>query len=156
MKARKSRLLIVDASVVCSAGETAFRTSSSCRACLEAILHICHRVAVTGPILDEWNRHMSRFSRKWRRFMAGKKKPIKTIAPAAVSLDIEAFSGPAREQIEKDLILLAAALAADRIIVTRDDRLKAALMTHGDGAAVLNAIRWVNPVADGPKALHDL
>jgi hypothetical protein len=154
--ARRTRLLVVDASVARSAGETEHPVSSACRACLEAILLICHRVAVTPAIRDEWDRHMSRFSRKWRRSMAARRKPLETVATAAVPIEVTAYSSPAREQIEKDACLLEAAIAADRIIVTRDDSLRLALSRRPDGTALVQSIKWINPVTDGARSLEAL
>ena len=156
MSARNTRLLVVDASVVRSAGQTERPVSSSCRNCLEAIRCICHRVAVTPAIREEWNRHMSRFSRKWRRSMAARRKPLKPVAPASLPIDTSAYADPAREQIEKDMPLLEAALAADRIIVTRDESLKLALKRRPDGMTLFRSIRWINPVTDGAEALEAL
>ena len=156
MTAGHRRLLVVDASVVRSAGETDHPMSSACRNCLEAIRLICHRVAVTPSMQEEWDRHMSRFSRKWRRSMAARRKPLKRVVPARVPIDTSAYGNRAREEIEKDLCLLEAALAGDRIIVTRDDSLKAALMQRPAGVALLQSIKWINPVTDGAKALEAL
>ncbi len=61
---KHSRLLVVDASVARSAGETENPVSSCCRNALFAILTICHHVVMTEAIQSEWNRHMSRFMRK--------------------------------------------------------------------------------------------
>ena len=156
MTAKETRLLVVDASVVQSAGETEHPVSSSCRNCLEAIRRICHRVAVTPAIREEWERHMSRFSRKWRRSMAARRKPLESVVPASVPIDMSVYRNPARRQIEKDVCLLEAALAADRIILTRDESLKLALMQCPDGKRLVEAIRWINPVTDGPEALRAL
>jgi len=152
----RRRLLVVDASVVHSAGKTDHPVSSSCRNCLEAILHICHKVAVTPAILEEWNRHMSRFARKWRLSMAARKKPLQSVEPANVPIDLSAYTGSKRAQIEKDLCLLEAALGADKIILTRDDSLKKALEQGSDGKALLKSIKWINPLADGAAALEAL
>lgn len=152
----RRRLLVVDASVVSSAGETDHPISSSCRDCLSAILNICHKVAATPAILEEWNRHISRFSRKWCRSMSAHRKPLQSVEPATVAIDLSAYTDSAREQIEKDLCLLEAALAADKIIVTRDDSLKRALAQRPDGKALLKSIKWINPVTDGAKAIESL
>ena len=152
----RRRLLVVDASVVHSAGETDHPVSSSCRNCLDAILNICHKVAVTPAILEEWNRHTRRFARKWRRSMAARKKPLQSVAPASVRINLSAYTGSARAQIEKDMCLLEAALGAEKIIVTRDDSLKKALAQRPDGKALLKSIKWINPLADGAAALEAL
>lgn len=150
------RLLVIDASVVCSAGETEHPISSSCRACLETILCICHRVAVTPTIRDEWNRHMSRYSRKWRCSMAAKKKLVQLISPIGIRIDTSGLSDTERAAIDKDRCLLDAALSADHVIVTRDDSLRLVLAKTPQGDDILKQITWVNPESGGVDELKRL
>ena len=152
----RSRLLVVDASVVRSAGETKHPMSSSCRDCLDAILDICHRVAVTPAILEEWKRHMSWYSRTWRHSMAARGKPLKAVEPVDARINLGAYPESVRDEIAKDMCLLEAAFGAEKIIVTRDDSLKKALAQRSDGKALLKSIKWINPLADGVKALEAL
>ena len=149
-------LLVVDASVVRSAGETEHPMSSSCRNCLEAIRRICHRVAITPSIREEWNNHMSRFSRKWRRSMAARRKPLQPVTPAEIVLDNTGLSEGDQEVIEKDRCLLEAAFSADHVIVTRDNALRLALSRTAEGAKLAARITWINPVTDGVAALENL
>lgn len=151
-----TRLLVVDASVVRSAGETEHPMSSSCRNCLEAIRRICHRVAVTPAIREEWNKHMSRFSRKWRRSMAARRKPLQTVTSADIVLDSAGLCEEDQKVIEKDRCLLEAAFSADHVIVTRDDALRSALAKTPQGTQILAAITWINPVSDGVGKLENL
>lgn len=150
------RLVIVDASVVRAAGETEHPVSSACRGCLLAILDICHRVGITSESSDEWKRHMSQFSRKWRRSMAARRKAPTTVERVNAPLQLHNYTEKARAAIEKDRHLLEAALAADRIIVTLDESLKSALQQCPDGIALLKTIRWIHPVVDGRRALETL
>lgn len=151
-----SRLLVVDASVVCSASETDHPVSAACRRCLEAIRQICHRVALTDALTVEWGRHQSRFTRKWRRSMAARKKPLRPVPPSHVHLSLDAFSEKARVAITKDLCLLSAALSADRIIVTRDDSLQLALQEQPEGRRLLKQFRWINPLTHDEASLRAL
>ncbi len=88
--------------------------------------------------------------------MAARRKPLTPVAPAPVRIDAAAYSDASRAAIEKDLCLLGAALAADHIIVTRDDALRRALAERPDGTALLQSLKWINPVADGTEALKGL
>lgn len=152
-----SRLVVVDASVVRAAGETRHPVSSACRECLLSILKICHRVAQTAPIREEWGRHMSGFSRKWRRAMAARRK-LPTVDESVVPLKWRrnAYSDSAKAAIDKDKGLLEAALATDHVIVTLDDSLRDALAERREGEALLQNIKWVNPVHDGVAAIQEL
>lgn len=151
-----SRLLVIDASVVRSAGETEHPVSAACRECLQAVHRICHRVVLTVEMREEWNRHSSRFTRKWRRSMAARRKPIQTVSPTELSLNIKDLSQTDRRAIQKDRCLLEAAYSADRVIVTRDDSLRQVLTRMPQGRQWLETITWINPVSDGVAALERL
>ena len=99
---------------------------------------------------------MSKFSLKWRTSMVARRKLVALEDPESARLSISRYASAARKAIEKDMHLIEAALAADRIIVTRDQLLLAALATRPDGAACSRRIRWINPVTDGIEALKAL
>lgn len=88
--------------------------------------------------------------------MAARRKHLKTVEPGSVPIDTSKYPDLARRQIEKDVCLLEAALSADKIIVTRDESLKLALKQRPDGTALLQSIRWINPVTDGVEAMKTL
>jgi hypothetical protein len=71
---------------------------------------------------------------------------MEPVNPVTVSLNLDGFHDTARVAIEKDFCLLQASLAADCIIVTRDDKLRTALAGTPDGSALAGKIKWVNPV----------
>ncbi len=155
---RRSRLLVVDASVAQSAGETKHPVSSCCRDSLFAILTICHRVAITEAIQDEWNYHMSRFTRKWLRSMVARKKvhrcegiPLSHVDEACEGLSVTEQNG-----LRKDLCLVEAALAGDGIVVTRDDVIQAIWHKCHDRFGLAKPIQWINPLIDGVQALERL
>ena len=150
-----SRLLVIDASVARAAGETRHPVSSACRNNLCAILSICHRMVATRQIDAEWKRHASRYSRKWRRFMAGRGK-IVPLTPKKLPVGIAAISGDDKVAIEKDLHLMEAANAADHIIITGDDSLREAILRAKKGAGLFAMFKWINPVRDGTDVLASL
>ena len=154
MTAHKSRLLVIDASVVRSAGETNHPVSSACRDVLLAVLSICHQVALTKPILDEWKKHMSRFSRKWRRSMEARRKVRRDVHPDQVRIDTRSLNVSDKQEIEKDRCLLEAAGAGDGIIITLDRELQD-LLCKADPALYMS-ITWVDPVKDGAGRLECL
>ena len=151
-----SHRVVVDASVVRAAGETDHPVSSASRACLETIRRICHHVVITPAIRKEWDRHMSRFSRKWKVSMAARRKLQSKVVPAPLQLRWDRYSNGAREAIEKDCCILEAALAADHVVVTLDEALRQALSEQRDGQAVFRSLCWINPVTDGVGALAAL
>jgi hypothetical protein len=155
---RRSRLLVVDASVAQSAGETEHPVSSCCRDSLFAILTICHRVVITEAIQDEWNRHMSRFTRKWLTSMWARKKvhPCEGVPLSHVDEACDGLSAAEQDGLRKDLCLVEAACAADGIIVTRDEVIQAIWDKCHDRLGVPKPITWINPIIDGVPALERL
>ncbi len=154
MKAKVSRLLVVDASVMRAAGTTEHPVSSACRRALQGILEICHRVVVSEPIAEEWDRHASKFARKWQVAMKSRGKLRKggeTLAPIL----LHGLAAEDRAIIEKDRHLLDAAFAHDRVIVTTDDKVQRALARTGN-EKMLQVVRWLNPCQDGADCLLQL
>lgn len=143
-----SRLLVIDACVLRSAGKSNHPFSSSCRKFLMGVLEICHRVAVSEELLTEWKMYQSPFSIKWRGSMARLGKPEILISRVNTDLDIRCFTPAHRKAIRKDLHLIETAFAADHVVVTRDDRLRVALGSTEQGRALLGEICWLNPVSD--------
>jgi len=155
---RRSRLLVVDASVAQSAGETEHPVSSCCRDWLFGILTICHRVVMTEAIQNEWNRHMSRFTRKWFRSMVAKKKvhQCEGVQLRRVDEACEGLSPAEQDGLRKDLCLVEAACAGDGIVIARDDVIQAIWHKCHDRLDVPKPITWINPVTDGVQALEHL
>lgn len=155
MKNKKvSRILVLDASVIRAAGTTDHPISSACRKALSSIMKICHRVLVSKPIEDEWNKHASRFSRKWKVSMMNKRKILKGSTSAA-PIQLKGVPINDRAIIMKDRHLLDAAYAHDRIIITTDDKFQQALERTGN-VKMLQEIRWLNPCRDAIDCLHEL
>jgi rRNA-processing protein FCF1 len=88
--------------------------------------------------------------------MTARRKISQFEDPVEVNVDMAGLSHADRDAIEKDLCLIKAALAADGIIVTRDDSLQRALAKTRDGARLLRTIKWLNPVTDGKAAIESL
>ena len=82
-----SRVLVIDASIARAAGDTSNHpTSRNCCDFLQAVLKVCHRMAMTDPLREEWNKHQSRFARTWRVSMMARRKVVFLTIPAHHSL----------------------------------------------------------------------
>jgi hypothetical protein len=147
MKAKRSRLLVVDACVARSAGETEHPMSSCCRNALLSILSICHHIIITRAIQDEWNRHASRFTRKWLRSMTARRKVERhaTVLSCHASRSLEQLSSGEQQALQKDLCLVEAACEGDGIILTRDDEIVTIWEKCKDQFDLPKTIRWINP-----------
>jgi len=147
---KMSRRIVVDASVMRSAGETSHPDSVLCREFLLAILEICHRVVLTPEIEREWRRHASRFSMQWLATMRRRRKVVDvnpTITLASLLGSSPDLAGRRFDAVEKDCLLIDAALACAGLIVSRDDKMRAILRTVGRDIEQLQGLVWVNPAA---------
>lgn len=154
-KAPASKLLVVDASVLHASGskEAIHPVAANCRDILMIILDVCHRTAVTAAILEEWNRHQSRFARIWRRSMYARGKVVSV--PTAECSDVHTalkqsqdLSANQVSAAEKDLHLVAAARSADRTIISLDNAALAVFCKLTPVTGAIADLFWIDPVAD--------
>ncbi len=147
-RAKKSLRVVIDASVARAAGSSSDPTASACREILQEILDVCHRVVFSQEIKAEWRRHESRFFLQWRTAMVGKKKQVvvSSLPTESVIDQIEANAGgsAARKAMIKDAHLVAAAVAADRIIITRDEDARRRFESLAASCKELGLV-WLNP-----------
>lgn len=155
MKAKRSRLLVIDASIARAAGGTTHPTSRRCRQMLETVLEVCHRMVVTPEISREWKGHQSRFARAWWVSMTARKKVIfLDVAPDPALRERLAENAPnesAREAVLKDCCLIEGALAGDDTVCSLDERVRTLLSAAAPRVRQIGAIVWVNPDADGER-----
>lgn len=156
MAKQRPRQLVIDADIVNSASEAKYPISSTCRKFLDTVLAVGHHVVMTKAIREEWHRHMSRYSKRWRRQMWARKRVVKVIderneilrdrIDASVSQDQKAM-------VAKDVHLVEAALATDQLITSRDERVRSALRTASNNVGELKRIVWVNPTQGDEKPI---
>lgn len=146
--------IVVDASVARAAGgeDAIYPVSKQCRDILSAILDICHHVVMTTEIYSEWKRHHSTFSRKWRVQMLGRKKVDifgdvgnELLLSNIDELDID---DAIKNIMKKDVLLISAATATDRIILSLDDNARRHFAAAATDIPLLRDIVWMNPAGD--------
>ena len=150
MKPRKSKAIVVDASVLRSAGTKENPASIHSREILQTIMDYCHRAVVTDAMAQEWRTHASLFSVRWLAAMTAKKKlqPITDAeghAGLLAKLETGVDSEPARHAVMKDFHLLIAAIETDKTIITRDERLRQILHVASQQVGELRSIMCANP-----------
>ena len=169
MSTKNSKLLVIDASVLKASGDenATYPTSKHCYQFLQNVLEICHRAVLTRALETEWNNHRSRFGQAWRGKMERKGKLIrvKSLEESDLRAKIymtdsflanymseslsENLTEKNRSAVKKDIHLIEAALATDKIVVSLDDntaRRFFALAAQGvEELSELKAIAWVNP-----------
>jgi hypothetical protein len=160
-KARISKLLVVDASIMRAAGSEMATdpVPAHARGALMAILAICHRVCLSPDLSEEWKRHQSRFARRWLTQMYANRKVIACDPPSCQHLleDIRSFASTTASDIaavEKDIHLVAAALTTPhRTILSWDNRVAAVIRkvcadTKTVTSRTIGSMLWINPIAD--------
>jgi len=152
IRRRRKNRFVVDASVVRAAGSSEHPTSSACRSLLFRIRSVCHHVVLTPELKEEWDRHESQVSQQWRASMRSLRK-VDDLNPAtedALRDLITSRMGLAneRQQMQKDLRLIEAALEADLIVVSLDNRARTAFANLARYSKVLCSVKWINPVDD--------
>ena len=156
MAAKVARRLVIDASVARAAGDltATFPLSKQCRDFLQALLASPHLAVMTPAISAEWDRHQSRSARVWRRTMMGRRKIVllrdEPDLPADMADRISATAGKSDERraMAKDLLLLGAALATDKTVVSGDSTVRALFARAAATVRELRGIVWVHPAED--------
>lgn len=152
MSAKRSKRLVIDASIARAAGgpDATFPTSKHCRDFLQDVVTICHRIVMTTEINEEWRRHQSTFARRWLVSMYARKKVYweDTVQPDAnlrARISQAATSEAGRAALLKDCCLVEAALATDWTVTSLDDRVRQLLGDVAQQLGELRPIVWVNP-----------
>lgn len=150
MPTAASKELVIDASVAHAAGWGDHPDSSGGRDFLRAVLEISHRMVLTPPLIDEWRRHQSKFTREWRKSMHARRKVRILDSQENTGLRDRILGADDDETLRqirlKDIPLLEAALRTDNIVVSLDERARDAFQFRE-----LNVLLWVNPVSEAHR-----
>lgn len=152
-RSKASQRLVIDASVAQSAGDLSAQhpVSTRCRDFLKAVLEICHHLVMTPEIDEEWKKHASRFARTWRVEMFVKEKVDWARVFPQTELRAKVCDETAEDQrciMLKDWHLIEAAMATDRIIVSRDDTARGLFSGVSKTVGEIRKVIWVNPVEE--------
>ena len=142
--AKKSKRIVVDTSVIKAAGDGA-HPAKICRDVLDTIYRVCHRVVLTDSVRAEWWAHPTRYLAGWRKQMDGKKKLLRCENPpesSACRKVLAAVDAQDRHVVEKDIMLLEAALETDRIVISLDSRTRKHIARAADGVTEVANVQW--------------
>lgn len=154
----RSRVLVIDASIARAAGDVSMHpTSRNCREFLQAVLTICHRMAMTEAIQVEWNKHQSRYARRWRTSMVARKliKFVEVAPHLSLERRIEraVVNTYLAAIIDKDRRLIEAALVTEQRVISLDDHVRRHLQDHIAKLPEVRSICWVNPCTPDEQAI---
>ncbi len=174
-KNKYSKALVIDASVARSCGgeDATYPTAKYCRDFLNAVLTICYSMVLTDEIKTEWDKHQSTYARKWRATMIAKRKikyrnniTLKGLRQKVEQLQIteqnssqsediqQTESHKLREAIWKDICLLEAAIATDKMIMSLDDKMRNYLLKVIEELPEIKGIIWINPSNEKEQAIQ--
>jgi hypothetical protein len=148
---RRSRQLVVDASIAFSAGtpEKVFPTSVHCREFLSEILKWGYSLVWSREIAEEWNRRASKFAVVWRVEMARKGRvidlPDLRDDGLREAIDAAAPTAKARRILRKDVHLMEAAQATERTVTSLDEEARSCFVAVCSKVPTVGAVVWVNP-----------
>lgn len=144
--------IIVDASVLRASGVSDNECASCCRAALECILTVCHRVGVNSEILKEWREHQSRFAIAWLASMFARRKVLRqeSLVDPEVSRRLQRLQheSGASPEVLKDLPLISGAMAFDHLILSLDERARDFVVIASSTLGPLKDLRCFNPMRD--------
>jgi hypothetical protein len=151
MKARRPVAVVVDTSIASACGKegTTHPQGLACLDTLKVIREGDLALTMSAPIFEEWQRHAGSFARKWLSKMRSSRR-VKDVSPrphnatrrAAKALPDEGI----RRAIEKDMILVEAALATDHRVLSLDEKIRGYLCDLTRDVADLRKIHWANPM----------
>jgi hypothetical protein len=149
---RRSRQLVVDASIAHGAGSPAAThpTPMRCRAFLQEIeAQRGYAMVWTEAIADEWRRHASPFAIRWRVKMASAQRIADVDGERddelREAIEVAAAAMNAGGIMQKDTRLVEAALATERTVTSLDDRARGWFARTAGRIRRLAKIVWVNP-----------
>ncbi|MGK3962379.1 hypothetical protein WMF38_55890 [Sorangium sp. So ce118] len=112
-------------------------------------------LAMSPALLAEWERHWSTFARRWFYKMRSSRR-VRDVTPeqhgptrkaAKTVLDREA-----RQAVAKDMLLVEAALATDRRVLSLDEKVRRQFSVLATSVADLRSLHWANPTSTGCTA----
>ena len=158
--------LVIDASVggMTGGGVVAEDTPQErCRRCLRAVQANQHGIYFFPQTWEEWRRHRSEYAKEWLQQMYSRRRVMirvqSEIPESMLATRVQRLVGKkvGHEILTeavcvimlKDCHLLEASLAADRVIISLDDRVRFHFTVAANVISEIREIVWVNP--DKPK-----
>ena len=144
--------LVIDANVARSAGrkDTESIASLHCREFLETMLNETrHLIVITDAIEAEWQKHQSNFASHWLASMYKRGRVCIIEIPTHGRLRFKVLrttlSEHERSAMLKDIHLLEAALHADRIVISQDEKVRGYFQNAALTIKAVTLVVWVNP-----------
>ena len=118
-----------------------------------------HSVILTNDILEEWNKHHSKYSRSWYVKMLRRGKIIHyrhdTDDGDLRIKVLNAIEENAHQAVLKDMRLVEASLLeeADQIVSSMDDKMRNHFRRACESVEELQAVIWINPSKENENCI---
>ena len=125
--------------------------SKASRDCLKSISEQGHLLVLSPELIDEWNKHQSRFARRWRVEMTSRDlvrdipSPVDSNLRTRLQSTVENQDPGVWKAMEKDCLLIEAALATGKIVLSFDEKVRGHFERSSKDVAELHSIMWANP-----------
>jgi hypothetical protein len=155
MDNENAKRLVIDTNVARNAGgeESVYPDSKNCRDfLLEVSSATSHQVLFNSEMKEEWNKHQSSFSRKWRVKMVETRRLIEIADEYQESLQAKTYIKNLPENYEgrnammKDCFLLDLAIMHDKIVISCDERARNLFRKISTEIPKIKEVNWINPV----------
>jgi predicted nucleic acid-binding protein len=154
MANKNSKRLVIDTSVASGAGrETATHPEAKdCRDLLQLILSLGHKIVINDEINEELKKHASGFFISWLSGMQRKRRIVRVGKNDNSFLDIKAQienlakTYENREAMKKDCFLLELALAHDKIVISKDEKVRKLFREISAQVTEIRDVNWINPI----------
>lgn len=154
---RQRKRFVIDADVAKAASPSNSPVPGRCFDFLVALQQCHHKVVFSNRLWGEWLNHHSRYSMAWMREMRGRKLVVRIPDPTDTVLREKinrmAESTAVLDAMNKDVHLLEAALRADEIVTSMDNRARRHFAAVSEQIDSIRDIAWVNPDADSEYCL---
>lgn len=142
--------IVIDADIARSSGTSEHPTSSRSRALLNNVSKHGHFANLCPILLGEWKNHRSLFAKKWLASMIARKK-VNFINPEKQVGNIiknRIVSESDQSVAIKDVHLVDAALASDKVIASNDNNSRIVFCCLADTCGLIKDVKWFNAVKD--------
>jgi len=155
-----SKRLVIDTDITSAAGDERSKDieAKTCHDLLEKVRETEHLFVITTDIWIEWKKHRSGFAQDWLQTMFARKLVVKLgdVRNEALKDKILHFvqGQKAKDATEKDIHLLEAAIATDRLLISKNRKDMERFIAIADRVGEIQAIVWVNPMNEKDSSLE--
>ena len=149
---RDRKRIVIDADIARAAKRSKSPEASNCFDFLVALQQCHHKAVFSGVLWGEWLDNHSRYSWRWMTEMRGRKLVVRIGNPTDDGLreKIDRLAGNVAEldAMNKDIHLLEAALATDKIVASKEVEAHDLFEDVCSRVGEIRDVMWVNPVVE--------